>query len=175
MAIRNRRPPRGLIHHSDRGVQCACGDYRKLLRLHGIGASMSRKGNCLDNAAHGKLLQLAQNRTRASNPLHRTTRGQSRTLRVDRDLLQSPTATLEHRLQNASASKHRHQRGKGCIDQHRPGPASESNVSFLAAVVSYRDVFGRKHGLMLKSKLSLEFLADGKLPFHNCADNNYSA
>ena len=46
----NRRPPRGLIHHSDRGVQCACGDYRKLLRLHGIGASMSRKGNCLDNA-----------------------------------------------------------------------------------------------------------------------------
>lgn len=50
MAIRNRRPPRGLIHHSDRGVQYACGDYRKLLRLHGITASMSRKGNCLDNA-----------------------------------------------------------------------------------------------------------------------------
>ena len=40
----------GLIHHSDRGVQYACGDYRKLLRLHGIKASMSRKGNCLDNA-----------------------------------------------------------------------------------------------------------------------------
>jgi transposase InsO family protein len=50
MAIRNRRPPRGLTHHSDRGVQYACGDYRKLLRLHGIEASMSRKGNCLDNA-----------------------------------------------------------------------------------------------------------------------------
>jgi transposase InsO family protein len=50
MAIRNRRPPKGLIHHSDRGVQYACGDYRKLLGLHGIKASMSRKGNCLDNA-----------------------------------------------------------------------------------------------------------------------------
>ncbi len=50
MAIRNRRPPMGLIHHSDRGVQYACGDYRKLLGLHGIKASMSRKGNCLDNA-----------------------------------------------------------------------------------------------------------------------------
>ena len=50
MAIRNRRPPKGLIHHSDRGVQYACGDYRKLLRLHRIEASMSRKGNCLDNA-----------------------------------------------------------------------------------------------------------------------------
>ena len=50
MAIRNRRPPRGLIHHSDRGVQYACGNYRKLLRLHDIKVSMSRKGNCLDNA-----------------------------------------------------------------------------------------------------------------------------
>ena len=39
-----------MIHHSVRGVQYACGDYRKLLRLHGIKASMSRKGNCLDNA-----------------------------------------------------------------------------------------------------------------------------
>ncbi len=35
MAIRYRRLPMGLIHHSDRGVQYACGDYRKLLRLHG--------------------------------------------------------------------------------------------------------------------------------------------
>ena len=50
MAIRSRRLPMGLIHHSDRGVQYACGDYRKLLRLHGNKASMSRKGNCLDNA-----------------------------------------------------------------------------------------------------------------------------
>jgi transposase InsO family protein len=50
MAIRNRRPPKGLIHHSDRGVQYACGNYQKLLRLHGMKASMSRKGNCLDNA-----------------------------------------------------------------------------------------------------------------------------
>ena len=50
MAIRNRRPPMGLIHHSDRGVQYACRDYRKLLGLPGIKASMSRKGNCLDNA-----------------------------------------------------------------------------------------------------------------------------
>lgn len=50
MAIRNRRPSRCLIHHSDRGVQYACGDYRRLLKANGIAASMSRKGNCLDNA-----------------------------------------------------------------------------------------------------------------------------
>lgn len=50
MAIGNRRPSPGLVHHSDRGIQYACGDYRKLLGLHGLTASMSRKGNCLDNA-----------------------------------------------------------------------------------------------------------------------------
>jgi transposase InsO family protein len=55
MAIVNRRPPGGLIQHSDRGVQYACAACRKLLRLHGIKASQisangSRKGNCLDNA-----------------------------------------------------------------------------------------------------------------------------
>jgi transposase InsO family protein len=50
MAIRSRRPPRGLIQHTDRGVQYACGDYRKLLGLHGVTASMSRKGNCLERA-----------------------------------------------------------------------------------------------------------------------------
>lgn len=50
MALQNRRPPPGLICHSDRGVQYACGDYRKLLRTHGARASMSGKGNCLDNA-----------------------------------------------------------------------------------------------------------------------------
>ncbi len=50
MAIRNCCPAPGLIVHTDRGVQYACDSYRKLLRLHHISASMSRKGNCLDNA-----------------------------------------------------------------------------------------------------------------------------
>lgn len=43
--------PRGVIHHSDRGVQYACGGYRRELQRHGLIASMSRKGNCYDNAA----------------------------------------------------------------------------------------------------------------------------
>jgi len=50
MAIANRRPRRGLIHHSDRGVQYACGEYQRLLRAHGIRSSMCRKGDCWDNA-----------------------------------------------------------------------------------------------------------------------------
>ena len=50
MALQNRSPPPGLICHSDRGVQYACADYRRLLKAHGARASMSGKGNCLDNA-----------------------------------------------------------------------------------------------------------------------------
>ena len=50
MALRTRRPEPGLLHHSDRGVQYAGGDYQKLLREHSIVCSMSRKGDCWDNA-----------------------------------------------------------------------------------------------------------------------------
>lgn len=50
MAVGRRRPPPGLIHHSDRGSQYAGQAYQDLLREHGLTPSMSRKGNCWDNA-----------------------------------------------------------------------------------------------------------------------------
>jgi transposase InsO family protein len=50
MAISAQRPGAGLIHHSDRGVQYASHDYRAALAADGVTASMSRKGNCYDNA-----------------------------------------------------------------------------------------------------------------------------
>jgi transposase InsO family protein len=50
MALRQRRPARGLLHHSDRGSQYASGDYRRVLDAHGIVCSMSRRGDCWDNA-----------------------------------------------------------------------------------------------------------------------------
>src|SRR5205807_10132280 len=50
MAISAQRPGAGLIHHSDRGVQYASAEYRKLLQSAGFRASMSRKGDCYDNA-----------------------------------------------------------------------------------------------------------------------------
>jgi transposase InsO family protein len=50
MATINRQPGPGLIHHTDRGTQYASGDYRNALEKHGMIASMSRKGNCWDNA-----------------------------------------------------------------------------------------------------------------------------
>ncbi len=50
MALRTRRPPRGLIHHSDRGSQYCGAKYLAVLAAHGVVRSMSRKGNCWDNA-----------------------------------------------------------------------------------------------------------------------------
>lgn len=49
-ALRSRRPRRGLIHHSDRGSPYASAEYRAILAAHGLVASMSRRGDCWDNA-----------------------------------------------------------------------------------------------------------------------------
>jgi putative transposase len=49
-AFARRRPPAGLLHHSDQGAQFTSGAYQALLATHGARASMSRRGNCWDNA-----------------------------------------------------------------------------------------------------------------------------
>ena len=50
MAIQQRRPAPGLIHHSDRGIQYTSSTYRTILKAHDMVQSMSGKGNCYDNA-----------------------------------------------------------------------------------------------------------------------------
>ena len=50
MALTHRAPPANLLFHSDRGVQYASGDFRQALAQANLVASMSRKGNCYDNA-----------------------------------------------------------------------------------------------------------------------------
>jgi len=50
MALQHRQPPPGLLLHSDRGSQYASAEYQALLAEHGMVCSMSRKGNCWDNA-----------------------------------------------------------------------------------------------------------------------------
>jgi len=50
MAYWRRKPPKGLIHHSDRGSQYACREYQHHLKRYEMIVSMSRKGNCWDNA-----------------------------------------------------------------------------------------------------------------------------
>ena len=49
-ALRRRGPAPGLVHHTDQGSTYASEDYQRMLRAHGITCSMSRRGNCLDNA-----------------------------------------------------------------------------------------------------------------------------
>jgi putative transposase len=73
MAMDARRPLPGLVHHSDRGVQYACDDYQKALATNGLLCSMSRKGDCWDNAVaesffatlKAELVYLTRYRTRA--------------------------------------------------------------------------------------------------------------
>jgi putative transposase len=50
MALARRDPVKGLLHHTDRGVQYAATDYRELLAAHQLTSSMSRRANCYDNA-----------------------------------------------------------------------------------------------------------------------------
>jgi transposase InsO family protein len=68
MALSRRNPGAGVLHHSDRGSQYASDDCRKLLREYGMTCSMSRKGNCWDNAVVESF-----NATIKTELIHRTT------------------------------------------------------------------------------------------------------
>lgn len=61
MAIKQRKPPRGVIHHSDRGVQYACEDYVELLKGNGFWMSMSAKGDPYDNAYAESFMKTLKN------------------------------------------------------------------------------------------------------------------
>lgn len=76
MALLHRQPGAGLLHHSDRGVQYASEDYRHLLDLHGIQASMSAKGDCWDNACAESFWSTLK--TELVNHEHYATREQAR-------------------------------------------------------------------------------------------------
>ena len=56
-AVADRTPPKGCIHHSDRGVQYAAEDYRRELAKHGLICSMSRRGNPYDNPMAESLMK----------------------------------------------------------------------------------------------------------------------
>ena len=77
MALRTRAPPSGLVHHSDRGCQYASADYQAALSTRGIRCSMSRKGNCWDNAVAESFF--ATLKTELVNEADYATRAQART------------------------------------------------------------------------------------------------
>jgi len=76
MAIDRRSPRAGLIHHSDRGVQYAAHVFQELLEQHGIDCSMSRKGNCYDNAVQESFFHTLK--TELCDHEHYRTRAQAR-------------------------------------------------------------------------------------------------
>ena len=61
MAIVTRRPPPGLIHHTDHGAIYAAQEYRALLAAHGLAASMGRTGDCYDNAVAESFFSTVKN------------------------------------------------------------------------------------------------------------------
>ncbi len=68
MALGQRRPGEGLIHHSDRGVQYLSDDFQALLKVNGITCSMSDKGSCYDNAVvESFFASLKRERTKRRN------------------------------------------------------------------------------------------------------------
>jgi transposase InsO family protein len=76
MAIDRRSPLAGLLHHSDRGVQYAAHAFQGLLEQHGIVCSMSRKGNCYDNAVKESFFHTLK--TELCDHEHYRTRAQAR-------------------------------------------------------------------------------------------------
>jgi putative transposase len=74
-------PPHGLVHHSDRGVQYASEPYRAVLERQGITQSMSRRGNCLDNAPMESVF--ASLKVEHVHQAHYRTRDEARTALFD--------------------------------------------------------------------------------------------
>ncbi len=95
-AIKRRRPDIGLLHHSDRGSTYTCEDYRELLAKHGLVCSMSRTGNCYDNAAmeswNSTFKLEARRHVRIDSPR------QGPRVRLHRGVLQPAPSSLVHRL-----------------------------------------------------------------------------
>lgn len=98
-ALRQRRPAQGLLHHSDRGVQYACQDYAAALAAAGLVGSMSRRGNCYDNAMMESFWSTLKTETGldAAVPIQSTCR-RTHHLRLYRDVLQPDEASQLARL-----------------------------------------------------------------------------
>jgi putative transposase len=70
MALQQRQPSAGLVFHSDRGSQYAAGEYQQLLKQYGVVASMSRRGNCWDNAVSESFFHTFKEEYLAFHPLN---------------------------------------------------------------------------------------------------------
>ena len=94
MAVQRRLPNEGLLTHSDRGSQYAREHYQLLLAKHGIPCSMSRLGDCWDNALMKSLFRLVEVGIDPRRGLRHAGGGAGRDLRVHQGVLQWTTASL---------------------------------------------------------------------------------
>ena len=98
MAVTQRRVSPGLIHHTDQGAQYSSLAYRQRLTTLGMAPSMSRKGNCYDNAVAESFFSTLKNE-RLHHQMYQTREGgQPRHLCLHRRVLQSPAAASESRI-----------------------------------------------------------------------------
>jgi putative transposase len=102
MAWFRKRPAPGLLHHSDRGSQYASQAFQDKLRGYGMTCSMSRKGNCWDNAPTESWFNSFKNERVHGFPTP-PCRHEGRQFRVHRGLLQPETAAFDPRLPPARA------------------------------------------------------------------------
>ncbi len=115
MAITNRRPIPGLLHHSDRGSQYAAHEYRRVLDQHGMSCSMSRKGDCWDNAPMESFF--GSLKTPLSNRLHHADQqGTTRRGRVGRNSCPLKWGMVIHRMT--------------ALEGHKPGPERPAGVQY---------------------------------------------
>ena len=91
-AVNVKRPSRGLIHHSDRGSQYCASECLRLLERFGMKASMSRKGNCYDNAPRESFWGTLKNEACPSPTLQNEGGGTQGHCRIHRSLLQQAAA-----------------------------------------------------------------------------------
>ena len=80
MAIWRRRPHADLLHHSDQGSQYTAEQFQKLLKDNGIQCSMSRSGECHDNAVMESFFSTDEGRSGQPSPLSNTERSERRYL-----------------------------------------------------------------------------------------------
>ena len=119
MAIEARSPPPdSLIHHSDRGVQYACGAYRKRLEKRKIAASMSRVGNPYDNAKAESFMKTLKTEEVESRPRRRPPPDR----RLHRNRLQQEAPALGARLQTPRSSSKPISAGTTATRQTRTKP-----------------------------------------------------
>jgi putative transposase len=97
-ALPTRKPPAGVIFHSDRGCQYTSKEFADFCAINGVRRSMGRRATCYDNAVAKSFFATYKKRANPHPPVARPYRGSTAHIPVDRRLLQPPATTLHPQL-----------------------------------------------------------------------------